>query len=382
MRRYFAILFATFLVINTSSNQAQTTLTDKHQFTLTHSIETTPVENQGRSGTCWAFATTSFLETELIRKGKGVFDLSEMFSVYHIYNFKANKYLRLHGNSNFGQGGQAHDVLYVVDNFGTVPKTEFDAKIVDTSVYNHSEMELMLKSILDNALKRKSGKLTKQASELFDKALEVYLGKLPEKFMYEGKKYTPKSFAEYLDLKGEDYIELTSFSNYPFYEFVNLEIPDNFAGAPYYNIPIDLLINQIDYAIENGYSVCWDGDAGSDHFNRNTGYAVIPVDENNDLYVDDLGEEISHPEEEIKVTQEIRQEAFNDFSVTDDHLMHLVGLAENQVGTKFYYTKNSWGTKDKKYDGYWYMSEQYVRLKSIAIMIHKDALMPELKSKL
>ncbi|MBZ0179375.1 MAG: aminopeptidase [Melioribacteraceae bacterium] len=382
MKRFFAILSAIFLIAGVCYTYAQDTTADRHQFTITHSIETTPVENQGRSGTCWAFATTSFLETELIRKCKGIFDLSEMFSVYQIYNFKANKYLRLHGNSNFGQGGQAHDVLYVIDTFGMVPKTEFNAKIVDTSVYNHSEMELMLRSILDNALKRKSGKLTKQASELFDKALEVYLGKLPDKFTFEGKEYTPKTFAEFLDINGDDYIELTSFTNYPFNEFINLEIPDNFAGAHYYNIPIDILIKQIDYAIENGFSVCWDGDAGSEHFNRSTGYAVVPKDEKNDLYVDDLGEEISYPEEEIDVTQEIRQEAFDDFSVTDDHLMHLVGLAENQAGTKFYYTKNSWGTKDKKYDGYWYMSEPYVRLKTIAIMIHKDALLPELKSKL
>ncbi|MCB9249958.1 MAG: hypothetical protein H6613_16120 [Ignavibacteriales bacterium] len=190
---------------------------------------------------------------------------------------------------------------------------------------------------------------------------------MPQKFNYKGKEYTPKSFRDFTNFNPQNYVEITSYLNAPFYTKYNLELPDNWSNNEFYNIPVNELIEVIDNAINNGYSVCWDGDSGKDNFYREEGYAVIPVDE-----VDE--KENNFPQTEKNITQNMRQDAFETFDVTDDHLMQLVGIAEDQNGTKFYYTKNSWGTEDKTYDGYWYMSEAYVRLKTIAIMVHKDSI--------
>jgi len=207
--------------------------------------------------------------------------------------------------------------------------------------------------------------------------LDIYLGENPESFDYNGKEYTPHSFADKLNINSDDYIELTSYIRYPYYGQSILEVPDNWTNGEYYNVPIDDLMEVIDYAIENGYSVVWDGDTSEKTFYRKKGYAVIPVDEENES--DD--EELTEPEKEKVITQEMREETFENFLTTDDHLMHITGIAEDQEGTKFYYTKNSWGTK-YKYDGFWYMSESFVRLKTIAIMVHRDAVPEEIVTKL
>lgn len=352
-----------------------------HEFKIIKQIETTPVESQDNTGTCWSFATTSFLETELIRMDKGTFDLSEMFFVRHTYPVKSALFRRYHGLSNFGQGGQAHDVINAMRNFGIVPKSEYDAKMANKKKYNHSEFAAMLKSILDVSIKKKSGKLTKQSDKLFNNVLDIYLGEVPEKFEYDNVEYTPESFRDTLGLNPDDYIEITSYTHHPFYEAIDLEVPDNFTRDLYYNVPFDELVKIIDNALETGYSVCWDGDVSKDNFYK-SGYAVVPIETDDDKKVDDDGEELKLPEVEKEITQELRQEAFDNYSTTDDHLMHMTGLAENQDGTKFYYVKNSWGTGERGIDGYWYFSEPYVRLKTIAIMVHKDAIPEEIKSKL
>lgn len=351
---------------------------DRHTFQIIFDVEATPVKNQDWTGTCWCFSTKSFLESELMRKGKGEHDLSEMFTVRHTYPMKAEKYIRYHGKYNFGPGGQAHDVINVMKQYGLVPEDAYPGKIVDDEIHNHGEMDAVLKSILNGVLSRKGRELTSLWPKVIESTLDVYLGEVPEQFEYNGKTYTPKSFLEELELNPGDYVELTSYTHHPFYSKFILEVPDNWSTAEYYNLPLDELIRVMDYALENGYSIEWDGDTGKDHFPRDEGYAVIPLNDENE----ESEENQLQPEKEKTITQDIRQEAFNNFSVTDDHLMHITGLAENQEGTKFYYTKNSWGTEDKKYSGYWYMSEQYVKLKTIAIMMHKDAIPRDIKEKL
>lgn len=338
---------------------------DIHEFKLNNEIKTTSVKDQGVTGTCWDFATISFIETELLRMGKGEYDLSEMFVVRNAYPLKAAKYIRRHGTTNFGQGGQAHDVMMIYKKYGIVPEEVYDGNPINKK-HNHGELETVMKGMLDGVLV--GNKITDRWEKALHGALDSYLGEIPESFVYEGNEYTPKTFAENLGFNPDDYIEFTSYSHHPFYDWFELEIPDNWTNDKYFNVPIEDIMSITNSALENGYSVCWDGDSGKDNFYRKEGYAVIPMEDEPKI------EDRTEPEKEKVVTQEMRQEAFNTFDVTDDHLMHLVGTAENQEGTKFYYTKNSWGTMDKKYDGFWYMSESYVKLKTVAIMVHKDAV--------
>jgi len=365
------ILFSSLLLAQDDEEKK-----DVHEFTILQNIETTSVKHQGKTGTCWSFATQSFLETELLRMGKGEYDLSEMYIVRNLYPVKAEKYIRYHGLTNFGQGGQAHDVMIAWERFGAVPEEVYPGKTSSDEKHNHSEMVAVLKSSMDAIINTK-GKITGNWKKVCESVLDIYLGENPEIFEYNGMEYTAKSFADELGIIPDDYVEITSYMRYPYYEKAVLEVPDNWTNSEYYNVPMDDMMRIIDNAIENGYSVAWDGDTSEKTFYRKKGYAVIPIDNENK---DEESEELL-PEKEKVITQEMREETFDNFQTTDDHLMHLSGIAENQEGTKFYYTKNSWGTK-YKYDGYWYMSESFVKLKTIAIMIHKDAIPEDIKTKL
>lgn len=354
-----------------------------YQFTIDYEIPHTPVKNQARTGTCWCFATVSFLESELLRLGKGEFDLSEMFVVRHTYPHKAESYIRLHGNATFGQGGQSHDVIDQIRRYGIVPEKVYTGMRIGEKRHNHSEMYAVLKSMLDGVLKGR--KLTPRWEDAFNAVLDAYLGPPPVDFLYEGKKYTPKSFAEdYLRLNLNDYVELTSYEIYPFYEKCRLEVPDNWTfNDDYYNVPIDDLEKIIDHALKNGYSVAWDGDVSEREFStRETGYAIVPEKDWEDKTEAERKEKVTEPVKEKKITQEMRQLTFDNFQTTDDHLMHIVGLAHDQNGTKFYYTKNSGGVEGRKYDGYVYMSRSYVRLKTVAIMVNKNAIPKKYRKKL
>ena len=349
---------------------------DVHQFTILYNVESTPVKHQGKTGTCWSFATQSYLETELLRMGKGEYDLSEMYIVRNLYPVKAEKYIRYHGLTNLGQGGQARDVMIAWEKFGAVPEEVYPGRKSPDEKHNHSEMLAVLKGSMDAVINTK-GKITGNWREVCESVLDIYLGENSESFEYNGKEYTPKSFADELGINPDDYVEITSYLRYPFYEKAVLEVPDNWTNSEYYNVPMDDMMMIIENAIENGYSVAWDGDTSEETFYRKKGYAVIPIEEDNK---DEESKE-QLPEKEKVISQEMREETFENFQTTDDHLMHLTGIAENQEGTKFYYTKNSWGTK-YTYDGYWYMSESFVKLKTIAIMVHKDAIPEDIKTSL
>ena len=356
----FAILITASFIISAQPEKKEC----PHEFTIIKQVDATPVKSQGYTGTCWAFATTSFVESELLRMGKGEFDISEMWTVRNSYIDKSDRYIRYHGTANFSQGGQAHDVMSAIKKHGMVPEGVYDGKTYEQKKYNHTEMESALKGMLDGLIPKRQGKLTPVWKDAFTSVLDVYLGKAPTEFEYDGESYTPEKFAKHLGFNPEDYVEFTSYTHHPFYEKVNLELPDNWLDGYYYNIPIDELMSIIDNAINNCYSITWDGDTGRDNFHK-AGYAVIPVDkddstENDKAEAEEDKDEEKAPEPEVEksVTQAMRQEAFNNYDITDDHLMHIVGLAENQEGTPFYYTKNSWGTDNKGFEGYWYMSEQ------------------------
>jgi bleomycin hydrolase len=349
---------------------------DAHQFTMIKEVKTTPVKNQAKSGTCWSFATTSFIETELLKKGFDELNLSEMYSVRRKLLLMAEKYIRYHGTSNFGDGGQAHDVLDAVRNYGMVPESVYSGMNIGLNEHNQGEMMAVLQGMLDGILKNKNGKLTPRWKEALEAVLNIYLGTPPEKFTYKGIEYTPETFAKHTGFNPDEYVEISSYSEIPMYSKFILPVPDNWANAEYYNVTEEDLVSIINNALEKGYSVCWDGDVSRDNFYRAEGYGVIP-EENKKNHESNI-----KPENEKEITPKMRQKSFDDFDVTDDHLMHIVGLAKDQERTKFYYTKNSWGTSNQKYNGYWYLSENYIRLKTIAIMVNKDSIPEKIKEKL
>ena len=366
-----------------------------YQFTEVVTVPATPVKNQAATGTCWCFATTSFMESELLRMGKGTYDLSEMFIVRQKYkNQLQDNYLR-RGNGNIGQGSLSHTFMNAYRQVGIVPEEVYTGINYDSERHNHSEMVRYMHAIADVAVK------TKQRSPEYDKLIanlfDTYLGKLPEKFTYKGKEYTPKSFAESLGLNMDDYIELTSFTHHPYYVKFDVEVPDNWEHSLMYNLPLDEMMETVDYALTNGYTVCWDGDVSEKGFSFTNGVAINPeVKKVEDLSNTDrarfekLGEKerleevfkFERPYPEIKVTPEVRQAGFESFVTTDDHLMHVTGITKDQNGTKYYITKNSWGTDRNKFGGYLNMSESFVRAKTIYVMVHKDAIPKAIKGKL
>ncbi len=343
-----------------------------YEFETINSIDCTPVKSQGRTGTCWSFATSSFLESEIIRKGKGYHDLSEMFVVRNVYRDKAKNYVLRHGKANFSQGSLAHDLINVANKYGIVPESVYSGKLDGAEKHNHSEMEAALKGMLDGILGRKN--LSPKWAEAFDCVVDVYLGEMPEEFTYGGKTYTPQSYAESLDINPDDYINITSYTHHPFYSQFVLEIPDNYSNGSFYNVPMKEMEAIVNHAVKNGYSIAWDGDVSEKGFSSKNGVAILPVDANRD----DLFE---NPGEEIKVTQELRQSTFESYATTDDHLMHLTGTAKDQKGNKYYLIKNSWGEVGE-YDGFLYMSEAYFQLKTVSVMVHKDAIPKKIAKKM
>ena len=334
-----------------------------YEFTIKHSVDCSEVKSQGRTGTCWCFATTSFIESELLRQGKGEHDLSEIFIVKNVYLDKAHNYLRRQGKTNFGEGALAHDYIRAASEHGLMPESVFDGLDPGQEEHDHAEMFSVLEGMLGGLGKRR--RLSKEWPAAFNSVLDVYLGSSPTDFSYREKDYTPKSFSEHLGFDAEDYVNITSFSHRKFGKPFVLEIPDNFSSGLFHNMPIDDLVSTVDKAIEAGYSVAWDGDVSERGFSKTSGLAVLPVKDRKDF--------LKYPGEEIEVDQEMRQETFEEHSTTDDHLMHLTGIAHDQAGNKYYLIKNSWGEVGK-HDGMLYMSEAYVRLKTVAILVHKDVL--------
>lgn len=390
------LTLAGFIFLSISGSIYSQNSPSAYTFTMVKEIKTTPVKNQQSTGTCWSFATTSFIETELIRLGQPEYDLSEMFFARCAYSDKANLYVRYQGTNNFGQGGQAHDVLNVIKKYGMVTEEVYAGKNYGSNDHNHGEVEAVLKAVVSAVVKKEGGKLTTAWAPAYESILDAYFGKIPTEFTVNGKKVNPKSFVESTGFRVEDYVEITSFNHHPFYQNFTLEIPDNWSRDSYYNVPLDDLMAIIENALMKDYSVCWDGDVSEKGFAYKKGFAILPAAKVEDLKNSDMSRwtEMSEkdrvvqmfsfekPVPEINVTQENRQFNFNNQTSTDDHLMHLTGIAKDQNGAKYFYTKNSWGTDGHIYNGFLYMSESFVRMKTIAILVHKDAIPMEIAMKM
>ncbi len=355
-----------------------------YKFETVIDLEATPVKNQGRSGTCWSYATTSFIESEMIRNGKEPVDISEMFTVRMVYLDKAEKYVRLHGNLNFGQGGALPDVMYVLKKYGAVPQEVYEGLEYGGDINNHSELEGMLKAQLDMVIKNPNKTLTKSWKKAFTATLDAYLGTYPEKFTYKGKEYTPRTFADQvIGINPDDYVQVTSFTHRPMYEEVVIEVPDNWTWDVSYNIPFEDLSRVVDYSLENGYSVSWATDVSEKGFSLKNGVAIVPEIDYYDMTEEQRKTMFDKPGKELKITAELRQEGYDNYSTTDDHGMQITGKVKDQNGKEYYVVKNSWGERENEFrTGYLHVSKPFFDYKTISILMHKDALPKDVKKKL
>ena len=398
MKKIISLLFVCVLVLNiTAQEKADTTKPEGYKFTMEKQVKATSVKSQNRSGTCWSFGGMSFIESEMIRLGKDSVDLSEMFNVYHVYSDRAVKNVRLHGKFNFGGGAEISDPIDVIAKYGMVPESAYSGINYGEENHVHGEMDEVLKDYIAGVIKNKNKKLTPVWHKGFDAVLDAYLGKIPEKFTYKGNEFTPKTFAEKIvGINPDDYVYITSFSHHDFYKPFIFDVPDNWAYKEFYNLPLDEMVQVIDNAIENGYSVGWSADVSEKGFSFRDGLAIVPEkdianmsdserskweklskkEKNAKLY------KFDKPDKEKVINQELRQEAFDNYETTDDHVMHITGIAKDQNETKYYYVKNSWGTSYNDYKGFFYASQSYVRYKTTSIAVHKDALPKDIAKKL
>ena len=381
-------IFALALVSAAASAQTA----PEYEFTTIKENPITSVKNQNRSGTCWCYSALSFIESEILRtKGQEV-DLSEMFVVGKSYRDRAVKYVRLDGHLNFAAGSSFGDVLHVIEDYGIVPQEAYSGFNYGTEMPEQNELDAALAGYVRAIAQNPNKKLTTAWLNGFDGILDAYLGEVPETFAVNGTQYTPESYRDALGINADDYVNLTSFTHHPFYESFIIEVPDNWRWDSAYNLPIDELMEVMYHAIDKGYTIAWGSDVSENGFTRD-GLAVMPVEKKTAAAGSDqerwVGKAADQPKEEVRaelpeemvITQEMRQDGYDRKTTTDDHGMHIFGVAKDQNGTKYFMVKNSWG-ETGKYNGVWYASDSFVKYKTLNVVVHKDALPKDIAKKL
>ncbi|GIZ15666.1 aminopeptidase C [Capnocytophaga catalasegens] len=346
------------------------------QFTTIINLERTEVKDQGSSGTCWSYTGASFLESEMIRMGKTPVDLSEIFTARNTYIEKAKQYVRMHGHLDYGDGGELHDIINIYAKYGAVPQQVYSGLNYGTTRNNFDEMQAGLKGFLEGIVKRPNvKKLTPNWDKAFIAALDAYLGEVPESFFFNNKKYTPESFAkEVVGINPLDYIEFLSYENQPKYQNVLMAVPDNWSYDWAFNIEMNDIIQIIDNALKKGYTIAWASDVSERYFSWRNGVAFVPEQDWDDMTPEQRNTLFDNPPtKERTITPQIRQQAFDNWETTDDHAMHIVGLAKDQNGREYYIVKNSWGINND-YQGYLYVTKTFVTYKTTALLVHKDAV--------
>lgn len=364
--------FAQDNLVNSLKNNQSANSTSGFKFTDVINLENTSVKNQGSSGTCWSYSTNSFLESEMIRMGKAPVALSEMFSARNVYVEKGKNYVRMHGAVSLGDGGALHDVINMYRKYGAVPQVNYTGLNYGTKINKLGEMGAITTGILEAVVKNKT--LTPNWEKAYTGAIDAYLGQVPEKFDYKGKSYTPQTFAkQVVGLNPDDYVELSSFNDHPFYSKFTLLVQDNWSFDQVYNVKVNEITDIIDNALKNGYSVAWATDVSEKSFSYKNGVAYIPAKPYDEMNEQEKATMFSEPKPEMEITQENRQLAFDNYETTDDHGMHIVGLAKDQNGREYYIVKNSWGVTND-YKGYLYVTKNYVKYKTTAFLLNKGGI--------
>lgn len=394
MKRSILLAAATLGAIFTIAAQ-EADKPEGYKFTDTKTVKTVPVTNQYKSGTCWCFSTVSFIEEEILRAGGPEIKLSEMWIVRNIYFEKAVKYVRLHGSLNFAVGGAAHDVTHAIEKYGIVPREVYKGLNYGTEMPEFGEIDEVLKAYVDAVIKNKNGKLTPAWQDGLNAILDAYFGERPETFTYEGKEYTPHTFAESLPVKMSDYIEFSSYTHHPFYSSFIIEVPDNWLWGEVYNVPLNEMMQVIDDAIAEGHPVAWGTDVSEKGFRGAKAIGIIPEEAEKNMVGSDAERwgklssaekeaqiySLDQPVKEKTITQEMRQTAYDNYETTDDHGMVIVGTAVDQNGSPFYKVQNSWGDRGP-YEGFYYFSRPFVEYKTMDIMVNKNVVSKELLKKL
>jgi bleomycin hydrolase len=357
-------------------------LNSKFEFKEVINLESTSVKAQGSAGTCWSYSGNSFLESEMIKNGKAPVDLAEIFAARHVYLGKARNYILFNGNLGLGDGAETHDVMNMLRKYGAMPQQAYKLEDYGKGVIKSDEFQAGFKEMLQAYIKNEDPK--KGASWVTDinNYMDEKLGKLPETFTYEGKTYTPQTFAkEVVGINPDDYVEFSSYKDNPYYQKMVLPVPDNWSFDQVYNVPMKELTDIIDYALTKGYTVAWSSDVSEPYFSWRNGVAEVP-----DLDIYNITPEqkktlFDGPIKEKEVTEDLRLEGLYTLTTTDDHAMHIVGLAKDQNGKEYYKVKNSWG-ETNDYKGYLYVTKAFVQLKSTGILLHKAGIPKATKSKI
>lgn len=398
MKKILTLSFAILLAMGTQAAEPKDSdKSNKPVFTTIKANPITSIKDQNRSGTCWAYSTLSFLESEILKKSGKTYDLCETFVVSHTYMDRAIKAVRMHGDVSFSQGGSAYDPIYCLQNYGICPEEAMPlpGTPIGDSLNNYNEFFTVMTPYVEAVAKSSAKKLTPAWKKGLQGIIDAYIGEKPTEFEFEGKKYTPKTFTESLGLNLDDYISISSYTHHPFWKPFVVEVQDNWRWHQSYNVPIEELTRIIDNAINEGYTIMWGGDVSEDGFTRKgLGIAYdaklvqslsgsdaarwlrLPATKKSEKY-DSLG--VNAPE--LVPTQEMRQEAYDNWETTDDHGMHIYGIAKDQNGREYYMVKNSWGEYGD-YKGTWYMTKAFVTYKLMDMMLNKNALPKDIRKKL
>jgi bleomycin hydrolase len=365
------------LKVNASEKSAES-----FKFTDVINLANTPVKNQGSSGTCWSYSTNSFLESEMVRMGKQPVELSQVFSARNAYVEKGKNYVRMHGAVTLGDGGELHDVTNMYKKYGAVPQEVYTGLNYGTSKNKFAEMGALTEALLAAVVKNPNGELTPNWEKAYAAVIDSYLGQVPENFTYKGKNYTPKSFAkEVVGINADEYIEFASYSNEPYYTKTMMMVPDNWAFDLVYNVKMNDMTAIIDNALKNGYTVAWASDVSEKSFSWKNGVAYVPTKKFDDMSAIEKENMFNGPKEELEITEELRQKAFDNYQTTDDHAMHIVGIAKDQMGKEYYIVKNSWGATND-YKGYLYVSKNFVKYKTTSLMVNKGGVPVDIAKKI
>ncbi|MFD1769503.1 C1 family peptidase [Sphingobacterium suaedae] len=367
-------------LINSLKGNVSDNSKEGFKFTEVINLGNTSIKDQGSSGTCWSYSGNSFLESEMIRMGKQPVEISPIFTARNTYIEKAKNFVRLHGDQAQGDGGQLHDVLTIFRQYGAVPREVYTGLQPGQARNNFSEMGPLLQGITETVAKSK--KPSSNWLKAFTAAMDAYLGETPESFQYKNKTYTPRTFAdEVIGINPDDYVGISSFDEHAYYKPFVLLIPDNWSFERFYNVQMNDLTDIIDNALQNGYTVAWATDVSEKSFSWKNGVAYVPETPVEQMTKEQVENMFNGPKAEPTISAAQRQEAFDNYSTTDDHGMHIVGLVKDQNGKEYYIVKNSWG-ESNDYKGYMYATKEYVRYKTISILLHKKALTKNMQSKL